>query len=60
MQKAEAFTRSIKLRQVRSAVEEAWRKRDFKTVFDLYASVEGDLTETEKRKFEYARDHRAD
>lgn len=55
--KAEAFGRSMKLQQVRSAVEDAWRKRDFKKVIGLYASVESDLTEAEKRKLAYAREH---
>jgi hypothetical protein len=57
--RAEAFGRSVKLQQVRSAVEDAWRKRDFKKVIGLYASVESDLTEAEKRKLEYAREHQA-
>lgn len=57
--KAEAFTRNVRLRQVRAAAEEAWQKRDFKIVADLYASVESDLTEAEKRKLNYAREHQA-
>jgi hypothetical protein len=57
--RAEAFGRSMKLQQVRSAVEDAWRKRDFKKVIGLYTSVESDLTEVEKRKLEYAREHQA-
>jgi hypothetical protein len=57
--KAEAFARSMKLQQVRSEVEKAWRKREFKRVIGLYTSVEGDLSEAEKRKLEYAREHEA-
>lgn len=55
--KAEAFARSVKLQQVRSEVEKAWRKREFEKVVGLYTPVEGDLSESEKRKLEYAREH---
>jgi|SRR5882672_426632 len=57
---AEAFTRRMKLQQVRSAVEQAWRNREFKKVIGLYTSVEGDLSEAEKGKLEYARRHQVD
>jgi hypothetical protein len=57
---AESFTRGVMLRQVRSAVEQAWRKRDFKKVIGLYASVEDDLSEAEQGRLEYARRHQAD
>ena len=57
---AEAFTRRTKLQQVRSAVEQAWRNREFKKVIGLYTSVEGDLSEAEKGKLEYARRHQVD
>lgn len=57
---AEAFTRRLKLQQVRSAVDQAWRNREFKKVVGLYASVESDLSETEKEKLAYARRHQAD
>lgn len=57
---AEALTRGLQLQQVRSAVELAWRNREFKKVVGLYASVEDDLTEAEKGKLEYARRHQAD
>jgi hypothetical protein len=57
---AEAFTRRLKLQQVRSAVEQAWRNREFEKVVGLFASVESDLSEAEKGKLEYARRHQAD
>jgi hypothetical protein len=57
---AEALTRGLQLQQVRSAVEQAWRNREFKKVVGLYASVEGDLSEAEKGKLDYARRHQAD
>ena len=55
--KAEALTRGINLRQVRSAAGAAWLRKDFKKVADLYTSIEGDLTEAEKRKLECARNY---
>lgn len=57
---AEALTRDLQLRQVRSAAEEAWRNQDFAKVSELYSSVERDLSEVEKSKLEYARRQRAD
>lgn len=57
---AEAFTKRLRLEQVRSAVEKAWRNREFKEIVGLYESVEGDLSEAEKGKLEYARRHQAD
>lgn len=58
--KAEAFTQGLKLQQIRSAVEQAWRNREFTKVVGLFAPVESDLSEAEKGKLEYARRHQAD
>lgn len=58
--KAEAFTQGLKLQQIRSAVERAWRNREFKKVVRLLASIESDLSEAEKEKLDYARRHQAD
>jgi hypothetical protein len=57
---AKALTRALQLQQVRSAVEQAWRNREFKKVIGLYASVEGELSEAEKGKLEYARRNQTD
>ena len=57
---AEAFTRNMKLQQVRSEAEIAWQKREFEKVVRFYATIETDLTEAEKRKLEYARQHLTD
>lgn len=57
---AEALTRGLRLQQVRSAVEQVWRNREFRKVVELYASVESDLSEAEKGKLDYARRHQAD
>lgn len=53
--KAETYMREMKLRQVRSEAERAWHDRQFGKVVRLYMSVEGDLTEVEVRKLEYAK-----
>lgn len=55
--KADAYMRDMKLRQVRAEVEKAWRDRQFDEVVSLYTSVEDDLTESEARKLEYAKQH---
>lgn len=57
--KADAYMRDMKLRQVRAEVEKAWHDRQFEKVISLYSSVEGDLTESEVRKLEYAKQHRS-
>lgn len=57
--KAETYMREMNLRQVRSQAERAWQDRQYDKVVSLYSSVEGDLTESESRKLDYARQHRA-
>jgi hypothetical protein len=54
---SQVYMRDMKLRRVRSEVEEAWRGRDFRRVRELYSSIKGDLTEAEKGKLEYATKH---
>lgn len=58
--KAKALTRRLRLQQVRSAVERAWRGKNLKRVMELYASIERDLSEVEKKKLDYARRQQAD
>ena len=55
--KADNYMREMKLRQVRSEAEKAWQNRQYDRVVSLYGAVEGDLTESETRKLEYARQH---
>ena len=55
--KADNYMREMKLRQVRSEAEKAWQNRQYDRVVSLYGSVEGDLTESETRKLDYARQH---
>lgn len=57
--KADAYMRDMKLRQVRAEVEKAWRDRQFDKIVSLYTSVEDDLTESEARKLEYAKQHQS-
>jgi hypothetical protein len=53
--RAQANMHEMKLRYVRSTVEEAWQQRDFAKVTELYASVEDELTDAERGKLAYAR-----
>lgn len=54
---SQAYMRDMKLQQVRSEAEKAWRKRELDKVIGLYASIEDDLSESEKGKLAYARQH---
>jgi hypothetical protein len=49
------YLQELTLKKVRSEVTDAWRKRDYRTVVELYASIENDLTDSEKGKLSYAR-----
>ncbi len=44
----------MELRRIRPLVEEAWKKRDYKTVVDLFAPMRNRLSESERRKLEYS------
>lgn len=52
---ADAFMRGMKLRRVRSEAETAWHNREFGKVVCLYSSIADDLTDSEARKLEYAK-----
>lgn len=54
---SEKYMRDMELRQVRSEAENAWRERNFREVARLYRSIEHDLSESEKAKLAYARQH---
>ena len=56
---AKEYTRSLRLRTIRSEADKAWRNRKFDKLIDLYTSIENDLTRSEKGKLQYARKHRA-
>lgn len=56
--RAQAHMLDMTLRRVHSEVEEAWKRRDFAKVADLYQSVEAHLTASEKAKLDYAKKHR--
>ena len=53
----EAYTKEVVQKPIRNAAEEAWRKHDYVTVRDLYASIEPDLTPVEKKRLGYAESH---
>ena len=54
---SEAYMREMELRHVRSEAEKAWRERNFREVARLYTTIEQDLSESEKGKLAYARQH---
>lgn len=54
---AQAYMHAMQLRHVRSEAEKAWHKREFDKLISLYASIEKELSESEKRKLNYARKH---
>jgi hypothetical protein len=42
---------------IRRNAEDAWRRKDFKVVSELYQSIEAKLSPTEKKRLRYARKH---
>ena len=52
---AQTYMRGMTLQRVRSEAEEAWQRRDFDTVIDLYMSIENDLSGSERGKLDYAK-----
>ncbi len=54
---SEAYMREMEFRHVRTEAEKAWRERNFREVARLYTSIENDLSESEKGKLAYARQH---
>ncbi len=55
--RSEVYTRSVVQKPVRQAADDAWRKREFARVVDLYESIEVDLTAVELSRLQYARSH---
>jgi len=55
--KAVAFMQDMKLQQMRSEVQGAWRGRQYDRVVALYTPLKDYLTESETRKLEYAKQH---
>jgi hypothetical protein len=56
---AEAFTRNLKVAQVRAAIEQSWCSGDFQKIVELYTSIENHLSRAERAKLIYARKHQA-
>jgi hypothetical protein len=54
---SQVYMRDMKLQQVRSEAEKAWRKRELDKVLALYTSIEDDLSASEKGKLAYAKQH---
>ena len=50
----ESLTKEVVQKPIRKAAEAAWQNHDYVAVRDLYASIELDLTPTEKKKLAYA------
>ena len=57
--KAERDMLAMRLRQVRSQAEQAWQDQQYDRVDELYSSVKEELTQSERRKLEYARIRRS-
>jgi hypothetical protein len=53
----EVYRQDMELRRVRAEADQAWRDRDLGRLIALYTSIEDDLTESEKAKLSYARQH---
>jgi hypothetical protein len=53
----EALTNEIVQGPTSRDAEEAWRRRDYALVRDLYERIEADLTHIERAKLKFAKDH---
>jgi hypothetical protein len=54
---ARTSRRETEVRRARSAAENAWQKREFEKVVDLYTSIQNELSGAERSKLEYAKKH---
>ncbi len=54
---ANLYMRDMHLKAIRNKANEAWRRKDLQEVVKLYAAIRIDLTESEKKKLAYARQH---
>ena len=54
---AQLYMRDMELRRVRAEADKAWQKRELDKVVHLYASIEDQLTVSEKAKLAYAKQH---
>jgi hypothetical protein len=52
--KSDAYVKDMDLRQIRPKAEEAWHKKDYAKLVELYNSMKDDLTVVESKKLEYA------
>lgn len=55
--KSSELVRSMTNSPIRTKAEVAWHAKDYRTVIELYSSIEPQLEESEKAKLEYARKH---
>ena len=49
--------RSMEVGRIRSAIDRAWRERNYRKVRELYSSVGGDLSDADRAKLAYAKKH---
>jgi hypothetical protein len=54
---SQAYMRGMKLRHIRAEAAKAWSERNYAEVARLYALIEHDLSESERGKLAYARQH---
>lgn len=50
-------TKELIQNSIRSAAEDAWQRRDFSKVRELYEKMSDSLTQTEQKRLDYARRH---
>lgn len=54
---SDRYMLAMKLRRVRSEADDAWHKRDFRRVIDLYTSIQDHLSAFESGRLAYAKKH---
>jgi hypothetical protein len=53
-ERAKQYANEVNAKNIRSRAEEAWHRKDYETVVELYDSIRKDLTEVESKRIAYA------
>lgn len=53
--RSKAYTKEVVQQPIRATAHDAWQKREYAKVRELYESIEADLTPVERKRLEYAK-----
>jgi hypothetical protein len=52
--RSKEYLKEMELHRIRQKADDAWRKKDYTTVVELYKSIDKDLTHLETKKLQYS------